>query len=266
MNKLIILLIAIIYSINVNAQVTDYGMTSTAHKEFVGQIVFSKSPIKFKNENKSDFTADYNYPEETAYFMAYFPKSIGNRCFEEHGFMPGIYETKITFTFFVEDKQVAQTEMGLTNDQLQKWTGWSDPNKPIGLEEGMMPQYCFIFKDDVRPHLKKGVNNVKMAVGYIVRKDGKEYTNEKTFTEGILKLTLEKDFQIVLKAAPKAVMNNPALENKIKDALVFRWGKTSDIKKVILTESNWKVENNYAGIPVHKILTVYAITSPKDGE
>lgn len=253
-------------SIFANAQVSDYGMTSEPHKKYVGQIVFSKSPIEFQNENPDEFTSDFNFFDDKAYFMAYFPKSIANQCYEEHGFMPGIYNAFITFTFFVGDTKAGTVELDLNADQLNKWTGYSDPYKPFSNETKMLPKYGFLFRDNVLPLLKKGENIVKMVIGYKVRNENKDYTNKKPVTEGTMNITMKEDYKVVLKAPPKAVKKDAALEEKIKKALAFRWKKTTVIVKVILTEKEWRVEKNALGVPLRKVLKVYAITKPIDGE
>ncbi len=248
-----------------NAQVTDYGMTSNAHKEYVGQIVFSKKPIKFKNENISEFTQDFSFPDDKAYFMAYFPKSIANRCFEEHGALPEIYNARITFTFFINGEKAGSSKQDINQFQLNEWTGWSDPENPFGIEKGILPAYALAFRDDVAHHLKKGVSDIKIVVGYTVIANNKEVSNIKPLTEGSLKITMKEDYKKKYKAPPKAVMKDINLEKKIKETLTFRW-KSMEILEVILTDKEWRIERNALGVPVCKVLQVYAITRPKEGE
>jgi len=76
----------------------------------------------------------------------------------------------------------------------------------------------------------------------------------------------EADFAKKLDAAPKALYSDAQLEKKIFDVLTFRWRKTTIIKKVILTEKEWRVERNALGVPTCKVLKCYAITSPSSGE
>ena len=190
------LIIALVFIVSyANAQISDYGMTSNAHKEYVGQIVFSKNPIKFKNENVSEFTLDFSFPDEKSYFMAYFPKSIANRCLEEHGSLPGIANARITFTFFIDGKKAGSSEQDINLSQLNKWTGWSDPNIPFGTEKGLLPEYVLTFRDDVMHQLKKGVNNIKIVVGYKVIANNKEVSNIKPLTEGSMKITMKEDIK-----------------------------------------------------------------------
>jgi len=263
--NLFLLIILIIGFTSLKSQVNDYGMTSDAHGDHVGEIVFSKKPIQFQNENPDEFTNEFNYPEDKIYFMAYLPKSIANVCFEEHDFLPVMRDSKITFTFFVGDKEVSTTKIELTSDQLNKWTGWSDPNKPFGLEEGYMSKYCFDYRDYVLPELKKGENIIRMVVGYEVKNNGKLITNKSPVTEGTFTVIAQDDYDISLDPAPEAVMHDAALEAKVRKALIDRWDNTI-VHKIILIESDWEVEYNSLDVPVCKVLEVCAITSPKDGD
>jgi hypothetical protein len=248
-----------------SAQVTDFGMTSDAHSKHVGEIVFSKSPIQFQSENPDWFAKEFKSDEEI-YFMAYFPKSIANKCLEEHGVLPDWANANITFSFFVNNEKAGSIEVGIDGDQLNKWTGWSDPSKPFNMQRGMLTQYGFLFRDEVITRLKKGDNEVKMVLGYKVQKDGNVMENKTPLTEGEMILKAEKDYVVEFEAPPAAAMNNPELEKKVFDALAFRWRKNTVIKKVILTERKWRTEYNALGVPIASILKVYAITSPKDGE
>ncbi len=247
------------------APVDDFGMTSSAHGKYVGQIVFSKSPIVFQKENETAFTDQFVYPDDKTYFMAYFPKSIANRCIEEHGARPGIANARITFSFFVNGEKTGEIEQHVNQSQLEKWTGWSDPQKPLGLTEGMLPKYCLLYRDTVLPKLKKGDNKVRMEVGYKVFADGAERVNQKPLTAGEFTVTMKKDWEKEYKEPPKAVMHDSKLEKKILDALSARW-KKSEFLKVILTEKDWRVERNIAGVPERKVLRVYAISRLQSGE
>ena len=60
-------------------------------------------------------------------------------------------------------------------------------------------------------------------------------------------------------------MNDINLENQIKETLAFRW-KEIEILEVILTDNEWQIERSAIGVPICKILKVYAITSSKEGE
>ncbi len=228
----------------------------------MGQIVFSKSPIQFKNENESEFTSTFTFPDEKPYFMAYFPKSIANRCLEEHGFLPLRTGTKIVFSFSINGENVASVEEELALPQLNQWTGWSDPNFPLGKDKNLRSKYSIAYLDHVIPKIKKGSNTIKMAVGYKAENEGKMYTNKLPFSEGQFVLNANAAYKKVLQKAPQAVMNDSALEKQIQETLAFRWRKTTIIDKVILTEKDWRIETNALGVPVHKVLRVYAITHP----
>lgn len=248
------------------SKINDYGMTSSAHAKYAGQIVFSKGPIVFKEEEEKSFSSTFKYPKEQPYFMAYFPESIANRCLDEHGFLPGIADAQIVFSFYVNDKLVGSGAQSLSLAQLNEWTGWSDVDSPLGKEKSLRYPYSYIYKDDVIPAIKKGKNKIKMVVGYKVKNDGKEYSNKKPLSEGDFSLVSDADYKKVLQNPPSAVINDAKLEKQIKQALTAKWQKTTVIIKVILTEKQWRVEKDFAGNPVHKILRVYAITRPASGQ
>ncbi len=259
-------IVFVFFVFQVSAQISDFGMTSPAHKDHVGEIVFSKKPINFQGENPSEFTSQFSYPEDKIYFMAYFPKSIANRCHEEHGVLPGMANANIIFAFYVNGEKAGEVVQGIDRDQLNKWTGWSDPQNPFGVKEGYQPKYGFLFRDEVVTRLKKGDNKVRMVVGYKVAGNGKTFTNKAPVTEGTMHIHSKTGYKKEYKAPPKAVMTDAALAAKIKESLAYRWRKTSIIKEVILTDKTWEVQKNAAGVPVRKVLSVHAITSPKNNE
>jgi hypothetical protein len=170
----------------------------------------------------------------------------------------------MTFTFYVNGQKAGEVSQGLSQDQLNKWTGWSEPKNPFGQEDGMQPKYGFLFRDEVMPRLKKGTNDVRMVLGYSVTHSNKTYTNKKPLTEGTMKIHMEADYKKTLEAPPAAVMSDASLEKQIAQALTNRWGN-STFKRVILTHKNWEVEYNGVGVPLRKVLTVHTISTPKSG-
>lgn len=129
--------------------VQDYGMTSDAHAKYAGKIVFSAQPIQFKSEDESQFSSNFIYPDQNPFFMAYFPKSIANRCLEEHGALPDIANAYLTVSYYVNGNPSGLVQQALSVSQLNEWTGWSEPETPLGTDKFTRSQYIHLYNDSV---------------------------------------------------------------------------------------------------------------------
>ncbi len=91
---------------------------------------------------------------------------------------------------------------------------------------------------------------------------GEIYQNINSLAEGTFVLVAAEGYKKEYQAPPQPVFTDADLEKQIHDALTQKWRSTTVIRKVILTEKEWRVETNALGVPVHKVLRVYAITNP----
>lgn len=80
---LISIILSLLLTIGCNNNIEDQGMTSSTHKKYVKQIVFSNEEINFQNEDSSKFKNEFKW-NEPIYYRAYFKQSIENKYLKEN--------------------------------------------------------------------------------------------------------------------------------------------------------------------------------------
>ena len=82
---------------------------------------------------------------------------------------------------------------------MDKWTGWSEPNTPLGRTGGMLPVYCQVFKDHVLTSLKKGKNKIRMEIGYKIVVNNGVRKNKKPLTAGRFTIVYAENREKIIK-------------------------------------------------------------------
>lgn len=258
--------------------IKDYGMTDGIHANHIGEVVFSKTPIRFSSGREDQLSRSFNLGDEI-YFMAYFKHSYHNQCVEDKvdwiaDELPNQPQYNREVIYFEVNGEIIgkdganKYERQAAREHFQKWTGRSNPDGTIFLVK--RPARISIgrsFLTYVAPKLKQGVNKIKMYVSFSVKgKDSEKfYTPSKPMAVGEFELNVKstamlKGFIIENGFKLESKQNNPALEKAVRSA--YNGDKT--IKKIVFRHNTWSIQREH-GVITEKYIPLYLIYPKSDG-
>lgn len=242
-------------------KVADFGWTDGIHEKFKGKVVFSKTPILFKQGQESQLQREFTLSDEI-YLMAYFERSFHNQVIQE-GKQQHINEdvsAQGLVTLEVNGAPVGGMNnytyhIQVPSDPFSKWTGVSYPDSPLTrITANSTRTLDRAFNAYVVPALKPGRNTVKMSVDFELIEGGKRtFAPAVPMAVGELIVNVKDSAELkghLVKHAylPKSLLSDPKLETDIKACL-----KDLDPVRVLFLNSDWEVVRDLGGIKKRSI-------------
>lgn len=268
-------------------QAQDQGITSAAHADHVGQIVFAKTlnAISFRNEKPNLFEKKFNASDDI-YARVYLPKSIGNTPHQGNKCWAGI----LMYDMYIDGNKVPfKKAFGMyrdvpesdrtyyleelnDQDQLNVWTSWRPTLLPNENDEELkygnvnIQARCFAL---ALLDLQAGQHDVTLKMYSRDRASGAE---TEVLAEGSfsINLTAKDKKALAFKYAPPlpkdewVAGNKESVKNEIKEAFINQLGKTPLI--VGISGRDWR-EGSYSltGQKYRKI-SGWAVFEDGDGD
>ncbi len=248
------------------------GITSDVHSKNQGKIIFSESPIAFKNENVSQFKTNFTFSEDIC-FRVYLDDSFLNKLssraksegiiereFEEYG----TYKT----IFYLDEKQIHSSirdHNGMSLKAKSEWTTFrGEYFLNSGGENSSGMQDFIDFTSKIENIISAGQHSIKVEIYPYIYVSGIDKNTEIMISEpaavGSFNLNVSnpmvKSNHPVLCKTPKRGMNEIEIENKVKGTA----------KSMTITSSSWDIERNeYTGIPLRRNAYAQAGIVNEDG-
>jgi hypothetical protein len=234
----------------------DQGITGELHEEFMGQIVFSQTPLSFGEFRASDFVQNYEMGE-TLYFRAFFPKCMYNMAVDHYGDdMFSLGDIGITVKYYINDvltfEKFQPTLADIDFSAMKEWTTLR------GVVVHPTEDYQILqwtFKDFIiaHPELFQGEKEYKMGISLTLATEDDDQT-----VDGLATL-----FETSGVGLPKPKTQNPELEQRALTALkdhASDQGWQEVYHEVILTSRDWTVlRNELSGQIIGRIMEIAAV-------
>ncbi len=227
--------------------------TSPIHKENAGKIVFSNKPIIIKQENAGQFKNEFNGGDDI-YAMLYFDGTI-------------LDKTRLTNTaeifFLVDGNEKVKHKLKFSKEE--------NLNTFFPLEIAPDPNTCKTPNGIVFTKILSEMSPRKHTIKVFCKQD--DIIAEGEFmidgSSGIEKYTKKlKDLEqwaINQVRMPEAMMNDKAIESKMKQA-IKRAGWQVSVLRIVICHAEWQFEKNDLGITLNRFLRTAVAYKTKEGK
>lgn len=242
-------------------KVADFGWTDSIHQKYKGRIVFSTTPILFKQGQEDQLKKEFTLNDDL-YLMAYFERSFHNQVIQE-GKGELINEdasVQGVVTWEVNGNPVGgmnnySYHIQVPSDQFSKWTGASYPESPLTrITQNSTRALDRAFNAYVVPALRQGRNQVRMIFSFDLYSGAKKAFSPAApmaigeFTIQVKDLAELKAHLVKQAYLPESEKNDPKLEAEIKAIM-----KNDNPVKVIFLNGDWDVVRKHGEITQRNI-------------
>jgi len=252
-------------------KMADFGWTDSIHQKYKGRIVFSTTPILFKQGREDQLKKEFTLDDEI-YLMAYFERSFHNQVIQEgkgelineDASVQGVVTWEVNgnpvggmnnYSYYIQ----------VPSDQFSKWTGASYPESPLTrITQNSTRAMDRAFNAYVVPALRQGRNQVRMLFSFDLYSGSKKAFSPAApmavgeFTLNIKDIGELKSHLIKQAYLPESQKSDSKLEPEIKTIL-----KNDNPIKILFLDGDWSIIRSHGEITQRNIAFTVVV---KNGE